>query len=33
MAAAEKQGADYVVVGRSITNAKDPIKTIKTIRK
>ena len=31
MAEAEKQGADYVVVGRSITNAKDPIKAIKDI--
>ena len=32
MAEAEKQGADYVVVGRSITNAKDPIKAIKDMR-
>ena len=32
MADAEKQGADYVVVGRSITNAKDPIKAIKAMK-
>ena len=32
MAEAEKQGADYVVVGRSVTNAKDPIKAIKSMR-
>lgn len=32
MAEAEKQGADYVVVGRSVTNAKDPIKAIKDMR-
>ena len=29
---AKKQGADYVVVGRSITNAKDPIKAIKAMK-
>ena len=29
---AEEQGADYVVVGRSITNAKDPIKAIKAMK-
>ena len=32
MADAEKQGADYVVVGRSITDAKDPIKAIKSMK-
>ena len=32
MADAERQGADYVVAGRSITSAKDPIKAIKAMK-
>ena len=32
MAEAEKQGADYVVAGRSITNTKDPLKAIMAMK-